>query len=273
MRRRQRRLRATVRHKRQTVAMELAAALHHSSDGGARDEQRPRGQNTTSSGTRLVVLKEPEAQGAAVTVDCVAAAVAVLLASSVTTNASSTSTPSASSASSSWRGSNRRRRPGGGSWRRRSTRRTCRCSTAEFMTPCRSTRLRTLHGGGGSASPPREENEEEEKRRKKAPEVFLQLVGVWVSPEEYAASGFFGPHSARCSVRQWIRTLVFLDIFSTRPLYLAVTSPMLMRQFLEAIGKIPHMFHVRFPLVQDRCASFSFVRHEATPCVCCWFRH
>ena len=34
MRRRQRRLRAMLRHERQTVAMELAAALHHSRDEG-----------------------------------------------------------------------------------------------------------------------------------------------------------------------------------------------------------------------------------------------
>ena len=33
-RRRERRLRAMLRHERQTVAMELAAALHHSSDVG-----------------------------------------------------------------------------------------------------------------------------------------------------------------------------------------------------------------------------------------------
>ena len=32
MRRRQRRLRAMLRHERQTVAMELATALHHSQD-------------------------------------------------------------------------------------------------------------------------------------------------------------------------------------------------------------------------------------------------
>ena len=43
MRRRQRRLRAVLRHERQTVAMELAAALHHSRDGRACDELRPTG--------------------------------------------------------------------------------------------------------------------------------------------------------------------------------------------------------------------------------------
>ena len=42
-RRRERRLRAMLRHERQTVAMELAAALHHSRDGGACDELRPAG--------------------------------------------------------------------------------------------------------------------------------------------------------------------------------------------------------------------------------------
>ena len=30
-----------------------------------------------------------------------------------------------------------------------------------------------------------------------------------------------------------------------------------MRQSLEAIGRIPHMFYILFPLVQDRCASAS----------------
>ena len=42
-RRRERRLRAVLRHERQTVAMELAAALHHSRDGAACDELRPTG--------------------------------------------------------------------------------------------------------------------------------------------------------------------------------------------------------------------------------------
>ena len=43
MRRRQRRLRAMLRHERQTVAMELAAALHHSRDGGRVTNHGPTG--------------------------------------------------------------------------------------------------------------------------------------------------------------------------------------------------------------------------------------
>ena len=43
MRRRQRRLRATLRHERQTVAMELAAALHHSRDVGPGTYDGPSG--------------------------------------------------------------------------------------------------------------------------------------------------------------------------------------------------------------------------------------
>ena len=60
-RRRQRRLRSWLRHERQSVAMELAAALHHSRD--ARSEvahEAPRGQKTASSGSRPAALKEPE---------------------------------------------------------------------------------------------------------------------------------------------------------------------------------------------------------------------
>ena len=41
MRRRQRRLRAMLRHERQTVAMELAAALHHSRDARSNDVPEP----------------------------------------------------------------------------------------------------------------------------------------------------------------------------------------------------------------------------------------
>ena len=51
--RRQRRLRAMLRHERQTVAMELAAALHHSRDARSNDVHAAlRGQMTASSGTR-----------------------------------------------------------------------------------------------------------------------------------------------------------------------------------------------------------------------------
>ena len=70
MRRRQRRLRSWLRHERQTVAMELAAALHHCRD--ARSEvahEALRGQKTASSGTRPEPLEEvSEPQVGAVTV-------------------------------------------------------------------------------------------------------------------------------------------------------------------------------------------------------------
>ena len=62
-RRRKRRLRATLRHERQTVAMELAAALHHSRDVGPEKDDGPRAQKTASSGGRPGVLTEPEPQG------------------------------------------------------------------------------------------------------------------------------------------------------------------------------------------------------------------
>ena len=80
MRRRQRRLISWLRHERQTVAMELATALHHSRD--ARSEvahEALRGQKTASSGTRpepLVEVSEP--QVGAVTVGYVAAPVPFL---------------------------------------------------------------------------------------------------------------------------------------------------------------------------------------------------
>ena len=63
-RRRERRLRSWLRHERMTVAMELAAATHHSSPkggwpGATHDDLR--GQTTASSGGRRPgVLKEPE---------------------------------------------------------------------------------------------------------------------------------------------------------------------------------------------------------------------
>ena len=64
-RRRERRLRSMLRHERQTVAMELAAALHHSRD--ARSDVAHgalRGQKTASSGMRpepLGEVSEPQA--------------------------------------------------------------------------------------------------------------------------------------------------------------------------------------------------------------------
>ena len=72
-RRRERRLRAMLRHERQTVAMELAAALHHSRDVGPGKDDGLRAQKTASSGKRPGVLTEPEAQVGAVTVGYVAA--------------------------------------------------------------------------------------------------------------------------------------------------------------------------------------------------------
>ena len=62
-RRRERRLRSMLRHERQTVAMELAAALHHSRDGGRETYYGLRAPETASSGGRPGVLTEPESQG------------------------------------------------------------------------------------------------------------------------------------------------------------------------------------------------------------------
>ena len=80
MRRRQRRLRSWLRHERQTVAMELAAAVHHSRD--ARSEvahEALRGQKTANSGTRPEPLEEvSEPQVGAATVGYVAAPVPFL---------------------------------------------------------------------------------------------------------------------------------------------------------------------------------------------------
>ena len=60
-RRRERRLRSMLRHEQQTVAMELAAALHHSRDVGPGTHVGLRAQKTASSGGRRPgVLKEPE---------------------------------------------------------------------------------------------------------------------------------------------------------------------------------------------------------------------
>ena len=69
-RRRQRRLRSWLKHERQTVAMELAAALHHSRDGERVTNYGLRAPKTASSGQRPSVLTEPEPQGRAVTVGC-----------------------------------------------------------------------------------------------------------------------------------------------------------------------------------------------------------
>ena len=71
-RRRERRLRSWLRHERMTVAMELAAATHHSSPkGGWPDTTHDalRGQKTASSaGVHPGVLKEPEVHWEAATV-------------------------------------------------------------------------------------------------------------------------------------------------------------------------------------------------------------
>ena len=76
-RRRERRLRSWLKHERMTVAMELAAATHHSSPkGGWPDTTHDalRGQKTASSaGAHPGVLKEPEVLVRAVTVGYVAA--------------------------------------------------------------------------------------------------------------------------------------------------------------------------------------------------------
>ena len=60
---RERRLRAMLRHERQTVAMELAAAIHHSRDGGRVTNCGLRAPKTASSGRRPGVLTEPDPQG------------------------------------------------------------------------------------------------------------------------------------------------------------------------------------------------------------------
>ena len=60
-RRRERRLRSMLRHERQTVAIELAAALHYSRDVGPGAHVGLRAQKTASSGGRRPgVLQEPE---------------------------------------------------------------------------------------------------------------------------------------------------------------------------------------------------------------------
>ena len=83
-RRRQRRLRSMLRHERQTVAMELAAALHHSRDVVPAQHVGQRAQKTANSaGARPGVLKNPEPQGGAVTVGYVAAPEPLLVVSSM----------------------------------------------------------------------------------------------------------------------------------------------------------------------------------------------
>ena len=76
-RRRERRLRSMLRHERQTVAMELAAALHHSRDARSDvSHEAPRGQITACSGMRPAPPEEvSEPQVWAVTVGYVAAPV------------------------------------------------------------------------------------------------------------------------------------------------------------------------------------------------------
>ena len=61
-RRRERRLRSMLRHERQTVAMELAAALHHNHDGGRVTNYGLRAPKTASSGGES---RCPEGAGAA----------------------------------------------------------------------------------------------------------------------------------------------------------------------------------------------------------------
>ena len=60
MPRRQRRLRAVLRHERQTVAMELAAALHHSRDGGRVTNYGLRAPKTASSVKKALERQKEE---------------------------------------------------------------------------------------------------------------------------------------------------------------------------------------------------------------------
>ena len=55
-RRRERHLRSLLRHERQTVAMELAAAVHNSRDGGHETHYGPREPKTASTARRYTVL-------------------------------------------------------------------------------------------------------------------------------------------------------------------------------------------------------------------------
>ena len=68
-----------LRHERPTVAMELAAALHHSRDVGPWKNDGLRAQTTASSRKRPGVLTEPDPQGGAVTVGYVAAGAPLLV--------------------------------------------------------------------------------------------------------------------------------------------------------------------------------------------------
>ena len=78
-RRRERRLRSMLRHERQTVAMELAAALHHSRDVGPGKYDGLRAQTTASSGTRPEPLEEvSEPQGLSAAPRCPDAGVPLL---------------------------------------------------------------------------------------------------------------------------------------------------------------------------------------------------
>ena len=55
------------------------------------------------------------------------------------------------------------------------------------------------------------------------------------------------------------------------PLVCGSQFPVVLRQLLEAFGRISLTSYVLF-LRTDRC-SYSFVLHEASPCDCRWFRH
>ena len=68
-----------LRHERQTVAMELAAALHHSRGGGPGTHDGLRAQTTASSGTRPAPLSEVvEPQGLSAAPRCPDAGVPLL---------------------------------------------------------------------------------------------------------------------------------------------------------------------------------------------------
>ena len=110
-RRWERRLRSMLRHERQTVAMELAAALRHSRDG-ERETTTPDGDKSSQLRVRLGVLKEPEAQEAAVPVGYVAAGVPLVGAHCwpIPRPRPPIVAPSPSSCSALWKSRGRRRR-------------------------------------------------------------------------------------------------------------------------------------------------------------------
>ena len=58
--------------------------------------------------------------------------------------------------------------------------------------------------------------------------------------------------------------LANLDIYSSSPRYLAVTPPVL-RQFLEAFGRIPRIFYVLFVRTRQVCLQLRGTkRHHAS---------